>query len=451
MELNRDIFEYVLAPVVSAQLFFTILLYFTIVRKRISADYKLYNLFLSSFTLFLIGRMAWVYASETNAVIVLYVRMFLLLGIGIPSLLIATAKQSGIRSSKSLYILPYSMGVILAINYILFFDYGTLHWFVSDSIVNIDGIKSAHKVQIVGAIIQLILPCSILIIKEILGRRQLKLLLFLAGGVLFGLSLVIGIGTEPQNIGLYYIASIPVGGMWIWAVFLDINDMKGKVSLLKEELQFIIKSDQGVKTKEVKSLLENLEEVSYGDLEIYKMRIREILMMFTDTTIEAGGDKEALLQRNAERTHAILESEDAKQVNEIIFSEAQQLSEMISDNPLQKNTRAVKTVVDYLQEHYDEDLSVDQIALIAGLSKAHLMREFKKTVGQTILQFQTKLRIEAAQQHLFDTSVSDTAYKVGYNNPNYFSTVFRKITGKSPLEYQEQLSNIENKSPIFNT
>ncbi|QJD09380.1 hypothetical protein MY04_05595 [Flammeovirga sp. MY04] len=167
-------------------------------RKRISADYRLYLLFLGSFVLFLIGRISWVYSSEVEAILVLYARMLLLLGIGIPSLLIATSKQSGLPATRTLYVLPYGIGGILAIAYILFYDYGSLRWFFNESAEEVfNGINAAHQIQIIGAIVQLIIPCSLLIIKEMIGKRQLKLLLFLSGGLIFGLSLVIGVGTKP--------------------------------------------------------------------------------------------------------------------------------------------------------------------------------------------------------------------------------------------------------------
>ncbi|KXX67452.1 hypothetical protein AVL50_29540 [Flammeovirga sp. SJP92] len=388
--------------------------------------------------------MAWVFLSEKGAITILYIRMVLLLGIGIPSLLIAATKQAGIKVSKSFCFYTYAVGMSLGVAYVLLYDYGTLRWFLEGIHDNINGVHWAHKIQIISGVVQLIIPCTYLIGKELLGKRQLKLLLFLSGGCLFGLTLVIGVGAEPQFIGLYYFASIPVGMLWIWAVALDIKEMKGKAGLLKEELSLLIKSDLGMPTKKIKSLLENLEDVSYGNLEVYKMRVREILNSLTDTTIEAGGDTEKLLQRNEERTHAIQESSDVNQVKEILFNEAVELSEIIAKNPSQRNALAVKKVVDYLKESFAEDISIDTIAEMAGLSKAHLMREFKKTMDCTILQYQTKLRIEASQHLLKNNSVSDTAYDVGYSNPNYFSTVFRKVTGKSPVEYQAIYKEVEN-------
>ncbi|WP_066631040.1 helix-turn-helix transcriptional regulator [Labilibacter marinus] len=442
LETHRELFEYVLAPLVSAQLFITILFYFIVVRRRIAADYKLYNLFLVSFIIFLVGRLGWFFLNDNSAIVVLYIRMGLLMGLGIPSLLIAAAKQSGIQPTKYLYSVPYSIGLLLSLAYIIFYDAGSTNWFYSDRITDFIGIYQpinwAHNTQIVGALLQLIIPCTWLIIKEIRRKKQLKLLLFLAGAFLFGITLVIGVGAKPQNIGLYYIGSIPTGIMWIWAVFLDIRDMKGKVGLLKEELQFLLRSGMGSKANEINALLANLEELSQGNLDIYKMRIREILNMLTDTTIEAGGNTEVLIQRNAERANAIEKSSDTYQVKEIIMNEALELSEIMTDIPLQKNTLAIDKLIEHLKNNFSEDYTADDFANIAGLSKAHLMREFKKKTGLTINQFHTKLRVEQAKKLLAENkTVANTAYQVGYNNPNYFSTVFKRMEGLSPLEFQD--------------
>lgn len=69
------------------------------------------------------------------------------------------------------------------------------------------------------------------------------------------------------------------------------------------------------------------------------------------------------------------------------------------------------------------------------------MREFKKKTGQTLNQYQTVLRIENAKQLLATKSVTETAYKVGYSNPNYFSTVFKRHIGLSPVAFQESIKN----------
>jgi len=427
-ELNRELVEYIVAPIISAQLFLTILVYFITVRKRIATDYKLYVVFLLTFIIFLIGRIGWVLNYEKVSIIILYFRIGLFMGVGIPALLIAAAKQSGFNNTKTLYLLPFSLGTLLSFLYIFSFD--------------TEKLQIAHNIQVIGAIVQLIIPCSWLIILEIKNKRQINLLAFLLGALLFGISLLIGLLLKPQNFGLFYIGSILSGVIWIWAVFQDIKDMKGRVSLLKDELQILVRSGVGNRTYEIKSLLENLEELSRSNLYIYKMRIREILNMLTDTTIEAGGDTQSLIKRNAALRNAIEVSSDSTQVSKIILNEAVQLSEIVKDIPTQGNSLVIDKAIEYLKLNFTEDLTVDDIAGVVGLSKAYFMREFKKITGYTLNQFQTNLRIENAKRSLCTKTVTETAYSVGYNNPNYFSTVFKRQTGLSPQAFQE--ANQEN-------
>lgn len=444
LEIDRDLVEYVIAPLVSAQLFLIILVYFIIVRKRISAYYKLYITFIVTYIIFLIGRIGWVLNNEILANIILFVRFGLLMGLGIPSLLVAAAKQSGVQNTKSISIVSYTLGVVLSIAYILFFDADTSNLFYLYewlARININNpMIWAHNTQLAGALIQLVLPFSWLILIGIHNKKEPKHLAFLLGTLLFGVALLMGLCFKPQNFGLFYIGSIPTGIIWFWAVFNDIRDMKGKVALVKDELQMIVRLGIGTKTEDFNNLLRNLEEISYKNSDVYKMRIREILNMLTDTTIEAGGDTQTLIKRNTERANAIETSTDTNEIRTILYNEAIELSEIIKQIPSQ-NEIAVRKVIEYLKTHFTEDLSADDISNIAGLSKAHLMREFKQLTGQTLNQLQTSLRIEESKKLLSKKTVTETAYSIGYNNPNYFSTVFKKQTGLSPIAYQESLKN----------
>ncbi|MDZ8119174.1 AraC family transcriptional regulator [Pontiella agarivorans] len=441
-ETLQALLENLLAPMVSVQIFSAILIYFTIVRKRIAADYKLYVCFLLTFIFFLIGRILQGVFGYSSFYLILFVRMGLLFGVGIPSLLVAAAVQSGINRSKALYVWPYTVGIVISLAYIVFADAGmqgmlvskeTLTWLPFPVTVRV-----AHKIQIAGAVIMLVLPCGGLMIRELKERRNRNLLAFLVGAFLFGVFFVVGT-VLPKSYWIYYVGSIFSGLCWGWAVFQDIRDMKGRMTLLKEELQFQIQSGRGERNSEIERLLDDLEQYSRGNLGVYKMRIREILSMLIDTTIEAGGDTEILLQRNTERNSAIETSMDPDVIREMARAEAVELSKMIAEIPEQKSNKLIEQAVAYLETHFREDLSVDELAESLGISRSHLMREFKKGTGKTVNQYMTALRIEQAKKVLETTSVTDTAFEVGYNNSNYFSTVFKKQTGLSPLEFQKTL------------
>ncbi|QBG49154.1 AraC family transcriptional regulator [Verrucomicrobia bacterium S94] len=368
--------------------------------------------------------------------------MGLLFGVGIPSLLVAAAVQSGMNRSKALYVWPYAVGAVISLAYIAFADAGMQELVVTKEMLawlpfRIT-VRAAHKVQIAGAVIMLVLPCGALLLRELKNQRNPNLLAFLAGAFLFGIFFVVGT-VRPKSYGIYYVGSIFSGLCWSWAVFRDIRDMKGRMTLLKEELQFQIQSGRGERNSEIERLLGNLEELSQGNLGVYKMRIREILSMLTDATIEAGGDAEVLVQRNAERSSAIETSMDPDAIREMVRAEAVELSTLIAEIPEQKSTKLVEQAVAYLKNRFSEDVSVDKMAESLGISRSHLMREFKKGTGKTINQYLTALRIGQAGKLLATASVTDTAFAVGYNNSNYFSTVFKKQTGLSPLEFQKTL------------
>ncbi|WP_298537043.1 AraC family transcriptional regulator [uncultured Algibacter sp.] len=442
-ENQKQLLEFLIAPIVSVQLFVTILIYFIIVRRRIASDYKLYIYFLITFIIFIGGRVAEIFLNEFEITYLLLTRMTLLFSIGIPSLLVASVKQSKIKKNKTILITPYILGILISISYILFMlshRKGALYPQSDLSWLELNQPRLwAHRIQVFGALLLLVIPCTLLIIKEISTSRKNKQLAFLCGTLIFGLAFAIGLGSTPRKFGLYYVGSIISGFFWIWAVFRDIQEMKGKVNIIREELQLLVMSDLSEDVSEIDKLLNNLEELSFGNLDVYKLRIRDILNMLTNVSIEAGGDTNSLISRNSKRDIAIQESSDPKEIRKIITSEAKVLSKILSETTVKNNDRLINQALQHLKNNFTEDLSVEQVAHKVGLSRTHFMREFKKKTGQTFNQYQTSLRIESAKKLLSHKSVSETAYLVGYNTPNYFSTVFKKQTNLSPLEYQKQI------------
>jgi two-component system response regulator YesN len=80
------------------------------------------------------------------------------------------------------------------------------------------------------------------------------------------------------------------------------------------------------------------------------------------------------------------------------------------------------------------------VAAQANLSASHFSVVFSQETGQTFKEHLTEIRINKAKELLRMTSLrsADIAYQVGYNNPHYFSSVFKKNTGFSPIEFRSQ-------------
>jgi transcriptional regulator GlxA family with amidase domain len=102
----------------------------------------------------------------------------------------------------------------------------------------------------------------------------------------------------------------------------------------------------------------------------------------------------------------------------------------------------IKQVQDYIEKHYDEKISVDDLAMKFGLSRRNLERRFRKVTYNSIVEYLQRVRIEAAKQTLERNreNVNEAMYKAGYNDIKAFRTTFKKLTGLSPLEYRNKYS-----------
>lgn len=93
----------------------------------------------------------------------------------------------------------------------------------------------------------------------------------------------------------------------------------------------------------------------------------------------------------------------------------------------------------YLDENYRQNVTLDELAELIGLSKFHLSRSFKQYTGFAPKQYVNRVRITKACHLLSSTelSVAQVSEKMGYHSPFYFSEQFKNIIGYSPSEYRK--------------
>jgi transcriptional regulator GlxA family with amidase domain len=100
----------------------------------------------------------------------------------------------------------------------------------------------------------------------------------------------------------------------------------------------------------------------------------------------------------------------------------------------------VKTAQEYIEQHYQDKITVDELADMLALSRRNLERRFKKATANSIVEYMQRVKIEAAKTSL-ETSrenVNEVMYNVGYSDPKAFRTTFKRITGLSPLQYRSK-------------
>ncbi|MBQ7822329.1 MAG: helix-turn-helix domain-containing protein [Clostridia bacterium] len=100
--------------------------------------------------------------------------------------------------------------------------------------------------------------------------------------------------------------------------------------------------------------------------------------------------------------------------------------------------RYMEKVLNYIDEHFDNDLTLDDLSDVAHMSKTYFCRQFKELNGISPWEYITIRRIERAISYIESTDLTklEIAVKCGYNNTSNFYHAFKKVTGKSPSDYK---------------
>lgn len=122
-----------------------------------------------------------------------------------------------------------------------------------------------------------------------------------------------------------------------------------------------------------------------------------------------------------------------RQIMIIISRNAADLDFTYSDS----STQLINDITEYIGENYASDITLVSVSKRFGISSAHLSRLFASVTGIGFNEYLTDVRISHAEKHLRENmSVALTASLCGFNDPNYFSAVFKKHKGISPKKYQ---------------
>jgi transcriptional regulator GlxA family with amidase domain len=99
-------------------------------------------------------------------------------------------------------------------------------------------------------------------------------------------------------------------------------------------------------------------------------------------------------------------------------------------------------VQEYIETHYNDKLTVDDLSERFGIGRRTLERRFKKATNNTVIEYIQRVRIEASKKQLETgrKTVNEVMYEIGYTDNKAFRDLFRKIAGLSPLEYRNRFN-----------
>lgn len=125
------------------------------------------------------------------------------------------------------------------------------------------------------------------------------------------------------------------------------------------------------------------------------------------------------------------ESKDYKILNAGGF----QLQTQVQDN------NRINSVFNFVKDHFQEEITLEEIAEKVGMTIPSFCRYFKKTTNKTFTQFVTEYRLVHALKLLAEKpiSITEICHECGFNNFSYFNKTFKQFTGKSASQYRKEI------------
>ncbi|MCR8629970.1 response regulator [Paenibacillus radicis (ex Xue et al. 2023)] len=122
------------------------------------------------------------------------------------------------------------------------------------------------------------------------------------------------------------------------------------------------------------------------------------------------------------------------------------LFEMVKGGAVQENAKVVGSVKQYIDEHYAEKINLEELADLIPMSRSYLTVLFKQSTGITIWNYLVEVRMNQAKLMLLDQQLKiyQIANRVGYENSEHFSKLFKEYFGVTPKEYRRLVElNVE--------
>jgi transcriptional regulator GlxA family with amidase domain len=104
----------------------------------------------------------------------------------------------------------------------------------------------------------------------------------------------------------------------------------------------------------------------------------------------------------------------------------------------------IRQTEEYLQQHFDSDISIDSLAQRVGMGPRNFIRRFKAATGRVPGAYIQTLRVSAAKELLEhgSSSIQTVSTKIGYEDIGFFRNLFKRHTGMTPGEYRDRFSQM---------
>lgn len=160
---------------------------------------------------------------------------------------------------------------------------------------------------------------------------------------------------------------------------------------------------------------------------------------FAQNAIKAGANDYLLKPARPEEVVAAIEK-CIKEIEKDLLIEEESSKDNTVELEDKCNSREIQRVLEYIAENVTNNISLEEAAKVANMSSFYLSKLFKKEMGINFVTYISMQKIQEAKKWLLDTDepIGNIAMELGYNEPNYFSKVFKRIEGMTPTTYRQK-------------
>lgn len=185
-------------------------------------------------------------------------------------------------------------------------------------------------------------------------------------------------------------------------------------------------------------IMASMFNVGVENIEIVKTKVLELILILSRAILDTGADYNKVSKINYRVVSEIQRLNSFEKLSKLA---GQALQEYIESKPVKssKSKGLISGVKEFIRENYSQQLTLEEIAKVVYISPYYLSHLFKKVEGISVIEYLTKVRIEKAKILLSNPSynIYEISEKIGYNEPSYFTRVFRHKEGTTPSQYRK--------------
>ncbi|HHW00461.1 MAG TPA: response regulator [Clostridiaceae bacterium] len=198
-----------------------------------------------------------------------------------------------------------------------------------------------------------------------------------------------------------------------------------------------------LRTGDVKESLDAFNEffsvISEEEIPRLQSYISELMVVISRVIYEFENEDSALYTFDLNEREKLYKLSSHQEILNWSISKIRLIAETVDNIKKKHADSIIAKAIEFINENYTKDINLADVSKYVAVSPYYLSKLFKSERDKNFIEYLTDLRIEAAKKMLMDSEMSakEVCYAVGYSDPSYFSKVFRKITGLTPVEFRE--------------